>query len=235
MTLARPARVAYKESVAPALGAITIGQSPRVDIIPDLRAFLGGDVEIVEAGALDGLSVDAVGALAPQPGDDVLVTRMRDGTGVRVANRHITPLLQRRFDELKDRVGAFLLLCTGTFAPFQSSRPILYPERIIFGLVRAVAPRSHVGVMTPDPQQITEQRSRWLDVVPRVTVVSQSPYRKETTIEGAARELAEANVDLIVLDSLGYSLGMKDLVRRVTGRPVLLPRSALAKVAQELL
>lgn len=217
------------------LGAITIGQSPRTDIIPELRVFLGGQVEIIEAGALDGFSVDSLGALAPRPADEVLVTRLRDGAGVRVASRHIQPLLQRRFTELEDRVAAFMLLCTGTFTPFHSSRPILYPERIIFGLVRAIAPESHIGVITPDPQQITEQRSRWRDIVPRVTVVSQSPYVKETTIEGAAQELAKASVDLIVLDSLGYSLAMKDLVRRVTGRPVLLPRSALAKVAQELL
>lgn len=203
--------------------------------MPDLRAFLGKDVEIIEAGALDGFSPDAVGALAPRPEDDVLVTRLRDGTGIRVASRHIKPLLQRRFNELEDRVGAFMLLCTGTFAPFQSSRPILYPERIVFGLVRAIAPEPHVGVMTPDAQQIAEQRSRWRDIVSRVTVASHSPYVQGASIEGAARELAEANVNLIVLDSLGYSLAMKDLVRRVTGRPVLLPRSALAKVAQELL
>ena len=225
----------YKESVPHPLGAITIGQSPRTDIIPELRVFLGGQVEIIEAGALDGFSVDSLGALAPRPADEVLVTRLRDGAGVRVASRHIQPLLQRRFTELEDRVAAFMLLCTGTFTSFHSSRPILYPERIIFGLVRAITPESHVGVITPDPQQITEQRSRWRDIVPRVTVVSQSPYVKETTIEGAAQELAKASVDLIVLDSLGYSLAMKDLVRRVTGRPVLLPRSALAKVAQELL
>lgn len=225
----------YKESVPPSLGAITIGQAPRTDITPDLRAFLGEDVEIIEAGALDGFSADSVGALAPQPSDTVFVTRLRDGSGVRVAGRHIEPLLQRRFTELEDRVGAFMLLCTGTFAPFQTSRPILYPERIMFSLVRAIAPESHVGIVTPDPQQIAEQRSRWLGVVPRATVVSQSPYRKDMTVEGAARELAEANVDIIVLDSLGYSLAMKELVRRVTDRPVLLPRSVLAKVAQELL
>ncbi|MGH2403490.1 MAG: AroM family protein [bacterium] len=233
--LARPACTEYKESVAKTLGAVTIGQSPRVDIIPELRAFLGGDVEIIEAGALDGISGGSVGALAPKPGDEVLVTRMTDGTGVRVASRHIEPLLQRRFEELEGQVGVFLLLCTGTFAPFRSSRPILYPERIIFGMVRAVAPGSHVGVITPDLQQVPTQRARWLEVVPKVTVVPHSPYQKDASIVAAAQRLTEANVDLVVLDSLGYSLAMKDAVRGETGRPVLLPRSVLARVAQEIL
>lgn len=225
----------YKEGVPNRLGAITIGQSPRTDILPDLRVFLGVDIEIIQAGALDGFSPDAVGALAPGPQDEVLVTRMRDGTGVRIAGHHIPPLLQQRFNELEGQVGAFMLLCTGTFAPFQSVRPILYPERILFGLITAIASESHIGIITPDPQQIAQQRSRWREVASKVTVAPHSPYAKDASIEAAARVLAEANVDLIVLDSLGYSLAMKDLVRRVTGRPVILPRSALAKVAQELL
>ena len=38
------------------VGLITVGQSPRSDVVPDMAAILGGDVEILEAGALDGLA-----------------------------------------------------------------------------------------------------------------------------------------------------------------------------------
>ncbi len=38
----------------PLIGTVTIGQSPRVDLIPELRAILGEEVQIIEAGALDG-------------------------------------------------------------------------------------------------------------------------------------------------------------------------------------
>ena len=37
------------------IGALTIGQSPRTDVIPEIQEFLGG-AEILQAGALDGLS-----------------------------------------------------------------------------------------------------------------------------------------------------------------------------------
>lgn len=33
------------------VGILTIGQSPRVDVIPEIRDVLGPDVEIVEKGA----------------------------------------------------------------------------------------------------------------------------------------------------------------------------------------
>ena len=36
----------------PILGAVTIGQSPRVDLVPELIAMLGDNITIKEAGAL---------------------------------------------------------------------------------------------------------------------------------------------------------------------------------------
>ena len=47
------------------VGLITVGQAPRSDVVPDMAAILGGDVEIVEAGALDGLSREQIAPLAP--------------------------------------------------------------------------------------------------------------------------------------------------------------------------
>jgi protein AroM len=215
------------------IGAITIGQSPRTDVIPDMQGILGPDVTIIEAGALDGLSRDKVADLAPGTDDQVLVTRMRDGTAVRVAGRHIVPRLQWYIEELEPEVGAIMLLCTGTFAPFASSRPILYPERLLFALAAATAPGAHLGVITPDERQILEQQKRWSAVSPLVTVLAASPYESSGELERLARELAGA--DLLVLDSLGYSVTMKATVRAASGKPVLLPRTVLARAAAELL
>ncbi|MDN5940637.1 MAG: AroM family protein [Nitrospira sp.] len=58
------------------IGAVTIGQSPRDDIIPEIREILGPEVEIVERGALDGLSLKEVNDFYPGPPGPILVTRM---------------------------------------------------------------------------------------------------------------------------------------------------------------
>lgn len=217
------------------IGAITIGQSPRTDVMPDMQGILGPDVTIIEAGALDGLSRDEVAALAPGTDDQVLVTRMRDGTAVRVAGRHIVPRLQQCIEEVEPQVGALLLLCTGTFAPFASSRPIVYPERILYALAAAAAPGAHLGIITPDARQIPEQRQRWGTISPRVTIVAASPYESSGELERLGRELADAGAGLLVLDSLGYSVAMKATVRAASGKSVLLPRTVLARAAAELL
>jgi len=216
------------------LGAVTIGQSPRTDIIPDLRTVLGEELEIVEAGALDGLSAGEVAQLAPDDGDRMLVTRLRDGRGVRIAHRHIIPLLHRRLQDLAPRVDAILLLCTGSFEPFHVACPVVYPERLMLAAASAVAP-SHIGVVTPDAGQMEEQQRRWQAVAGRISVLPASPYASAELLPGTAAALAARSADLIVLDSLGYSLAMKTAVRRVVSRPVLLPRTVLARAAAELL
>ena len=64
------------------LGAITVGQSPRTDVTDDIMGIFQGKVEILERGALDGLTVEDIDKLAPDAGEYVLVSRMRDGSQV---------------------------------------------------------------------------------------------------------------------------------------------------------
>ncbi len=217
------------------LGAVTIGQSPRSDVVSEIRPLLGEGVRIVEAGALDGLSPDEVAELAPAPGEAVLVTRLRDGSSVRVAHRHILPRLARQVEALAREVDVVLLLCTGSFPPFRVGCPVLYPDRLLQNFVRAVVPDGHLGVVTPDEAQIAEQRVRWSETAGRVTVRSASPYGDPGHLLATARDLASQRVDLVVLDSLGYNLTTKRMVRGVVGVPVVLPRTVLARAAAELL
>jgi protein AroM len=216
------------------LGAVTIGQSPRTDIVPDLRTILGDAVEIVEAGALDGLSAPEIAGLAPAGDDEVLVTRLRDGTGTRIAHRRAVPLLRTRLEELAPNVDAVLLLCTGSFEPFPLRCPVIYPERLMLGIVRATAPH-HLGVITPDTGQVAEQQARWKDAADEVSIVAASPYTAAGSLPEHGADLARRGANLIVLDSLGYSIAMKAAVRRAANRPVVLPRTVLARAAMELL
>lgn len=91
------------------VGTVTIGQTPRTDVIPELSAILG-DVTIREAGALDGLSRAEIAGLAPQRGDYVLVTRLADGSSVQVAERHITPRVAAKIKEHFDAGVPLVLL-----------------------------------------------------------------------------------------------------------------------------
>ena len=88
------------------LGAITIGQAPRVDITKDILPLLPSSVTLKEYGALDDFSYEEIlERFAPEEGDEVLVSRMRDGRQVKFAERFVTPLVQEKIYQA-EREGA---------------------------------------------------------------------------------------------------------------------------------
>ena len=78
------------------VGLITVGQAPRSDVVPDMAAILGGDVEILEAGALDGLSREQIAPLAPEGDDEIIVTRLADGSPVFVGKTKMIPTIEAK-------------------------------------------------------------------------------------------------------------------------------------------
>src|SRR6185295_685956 len=85
------------------IGMITVGQAPRSDVVPDMAAILGGDVEIIEAGALDGLTREQIAPLAPEGDDEILVTRLADGSTVFVGKTKMIARIEARIAALEDR------------------------------------------------------------------------------------------------------------------------------------
>lgn len=217
------------------IAAVTIGQSPRSDILDEIHPLLGEGVRVIEAGALDGLTDDEVAALRPSRGEQTLVTRLRSGREVLLSRQMILPHVQRCIDRVADRADLIVMLCTGTFPHFATDRLVLYPETLLFQLVRATAPDGRVGVLTPSAQQVPEQEFRWRRVASTVNVQPFSPYTSRDDLGGACDAFATAAVDVVVLDCLGYTIALKDAVRERVRRPVLLARTVLARFAAELL
>jgi protein AroM len=219
------------------IGTITIGQSPRVDIVPEFRRALCMDAEIVERGALDGLSLEEVRNLAPRAGDYVLVTRMSDGTEVKIAERHILDRLKGCVGDLEQRgVDLIALFCTGEFPELRSSRLLLRPDRLLANVVSALLPRGALGVVVPTAEQVPILEKRWRREGVEVACDSVSPYTASAAeIERTAERVAARNPDLVVLDCMGFTLEAKKVFRDVTRRPVVLPRSVLGRIAGALL
>lgn len=218
------------------IGAITIGQSPRADVAPEfLRAF-GGEVDLVQCGALDGLSLEQVRKLAPEAGDYILVTRMRDGTEVKIAERHIHERMKLCVRELeKQKAEVIVLFCTGEFPDVDSSLLILKPDRILAHTIPGVIEKGRLGVVMPAADQIPVLGKKWNGLGLETAFAAASPYSgTEADFRRAAEELRAAKVDLIVLDCIGFTEKIKAIFREAAGVPVVLPRTLLGRVAAEL-
>jgi len=218
------------------VGTLTIGQSPRIDIIPGIRDVLGPSVEIVEKGALDGLNLEDVKKFYPQPTDYILVTRMKDGTEVKVAERYIIKMVNRCISDFQqEEVEIIILLCTGEFPEIESKKIVLRPDRVLLNTVQGILDRGRLGVLVPSPDQIPAVEKRWgktrLDIIAEAVSPYTGTYEE---LREKADKMKTADVDLVVLDCLGYSKKTKAIFREKTGRPVLLPRTVIGRIAKEL-
>jgi len=219
------------------IGAITIGQAPRVDVTADIMDIFGGTVELLQGGGLDGLTKEDIAQYAPEEGDYVLVSRLNDGTSVTFAEKHILANLQKRIDELEEAgVKLIMFFCTGDFPETLQSRnvPLVYPCHLLHRIVPLLTKKSSIITVTPSPLQVSQSEEKWKGYVDKVTAVPASPYGDWETLEKAALAIKEMDGDLVVLDCIGFTQEMKDMFVRKTGKLVVLPRTLLARVISEV-
>lgn len=218
------------------IGAITIGQSPRVDVTSDIIKIFNGKIEFLESGGLDGLSKEEIKKFEPEKGDYVLVSKLIDGTSVTFAEKHIIPRLQQCIFDLENQgVSLIMFFCTGKFpSTFESKVPIIFPCHILDQLVPILSKDSSIIVVTPSELQIEQAENKWMEFVKDVKVVAASPYENEERIEEVAKSLKDEDADLIVLDCIGYSQKMKEAVYKESGKNVVLSRTMLARVISEI-
>lgn len=218
------------------IGIVTIGQSPRVDVVPGMAGILGLQTRILEAGAIDDLSSPReLATVAPGPRDTVLVSRLRDGRQVTLSKERLLPRVQACIDHLeKQGANPVLLLCTAPFPPFRHQALLLESERLVTSFVNGVLPSGRLGVLVPEEGQIERLASKWRAPGRQVAAASGSPYGPLERVALGARALCEARSDLIVLDCVGYRTDHKALVAGITGAPVVVANEAVAHMLAAL-
>lgn len=222
------------------LGLVTIGQSPRVDIVPELRGMLSKDVEIIERGALDGFSPEEIEReFAPKSDEEVLVTRLRDGREVIVGKSSIIPELQRQIDLLNaEGPDLIVLLCSGEFGGLRSRAPLLLPHKLVEGVLSSLVIEGSLAFLAPSARQLGHIERRFAELGFDAVGFEASPYTggADALVREAALKInGLRGIDLIVMTCFGYSAQMKRLVQEITAKPVIAVRTLLGQALRELL
>ena len=223
----------------PVVVSITIGQSPRIDLVPELQRILPC-VEFVERGLLDGMTATAVDALGPTCDEEVLVTRLADGSSVRIrADWAHEEMARAVSEEARGDVAAVLVACSGTFPAVPAVEvPVFLPDRIFGDLVESLA--EHAGALvlvTPDSEQkhAAELRFGRRANGAEVTAVSIDPYEGteaewDRLAESLASQARAADAPTVVaLDCMGYTAEQAERLRLASGGVVVTVRSAVAE------
>ncbi len=186
------------------LGLLTVGQSPREDVTPTLRAILGESVHLRESGALDGLTEEDLRALAPHEGETPLETWCHGGAVV-VAEERLMPRLQAAADRLERLSDLTLLLCSGEFPELTLSHPgVVQPVHMLRGAVRALCAGGVLGIVGPE-SDMSEAPGRWQEYATTVITAAASPYAAITEVRVAVADLVDRGATLVFLNDMAFT------------------------------
>ena len=215
------------------LAFVTIGQSPRDDIVPEMLADIGGDVEAHQFGALDELPENEIRTLVPGPGETSFATRLRDGREVTISKERV----EIRLEELLERVDqqgfdAVVLLCTGTHVKPLGRTLMIESQRVVESMVESLAASSQrLGVILPLERQVEEFPKRHV-FSRKAKLIAASPYAGANIAERAA---ALAECDLVIMHCMGYSEAMRAAARQAISAPVLLSRRIVSGAVRQII
>lgn len=221
------------------IGLITIGQSPRIDVTQDLVKLIPGEIRLVEVGALDDLSrEEVIERLSPRPGETVYVTRLRDGSEVKISRERIIELMRDKIRVLESKGAEVIgVLCSGEFPEFESNVPIVYPDRILKGIVSSISFKGRSLVLIPAEEQVEYAKRKWSSYLRDFDVISISPYTSSPEdFVRLGEKIRERDIRLVVMDCIGYTLEQKRIIREISPKTrVITSRGALARALSELI
>ena len=203
----------------PRVGAVTIGQAPRPDLLAPLLERAPADAEVIEVGALDTLSREAIASLerqrdARERNAYPLTTRLRDGSGVTLDESALAPLVQAAVGRAEDQgVAVTLLLCAGGFLDVAARRRLVRPFEAAVARARRLGAR-RLAIVVPATGQSDPARAKWEAAGFETVIVVGDPADLELPAEAAS-------LDAIVLDYVGHPASSVDALQQRTQAPVI--------------
>lgn len=217
------------------IGMLTIGQSPRSDLIPGLMDILGEDFEIVEAGALDDLSYEDIQKIDLNPDHYILVSRMRDGREIKITKKFVIPRMQKQLDKIEAQgVRLTVVMCTGKFPHFKSKGLVVTPSEVLKGVVEGSLKGGKLAIVYPTKEQILYAERDFGREGVEVYADSVSPYEPKD-VEGLLKRLKAEEPDLVFLNCFGFPSELKQKIVEATGKPTIHSSALIARVLKELI
>ena len=212
---------------------VSVGQTPRRDLIDEMLASLDIPIEALEIGALDGLSPTEINGFRVRAGEASIVTRLSDDSEIVLSKPRIT-------ERMAEIVAGFqpqefdlvVILSTGLFREFESTCPTVNTQRAVESTIISLAAQGDsVGLIQPLRQQVDELDIQALH--PYKVTASHARDGDRNSLAGALLDLAET--DIIVLNSVSFTEADRQMVTKASGKPVVLARRIMASAIRLLL
>lgn len=212
----------FADTVAQRVAFVTIGQSPRDDVVPDILRSLDGPIESLEYGILDEVSRDGLFEASPGPNDPALLTRLRDGSDVVLSMDWTSQRVREVYRDVAVReIDLVVLMSTilgDTVAPAGAT---VYCDRVIDRAVAGFAQAGQkVGIVLSlgGQEDHIAHGNGGFDWV--LVAIARPGDRK--ALSTALKILG--GCDIIMLHSVSYSEADREVAKQISGKPVVLAR-----------
>ena len=212
---------------------VTLGQSPRTDLVPEILSNLDNPVESLEFGLLDDVDAKGLRAAAPRSGENAFLTQLRDGRHVELSVEWTHERFREVYELIKLRGTDLVVLMSASCGQdFHPDGATLQSDHVVERTIDALSNAGlHLGIVVPlagllrDPQPLG---GPW----GRACVQAAQPG----DFDALARAVSEmVDCDIVVLHSMGYSNADRDEVRRLTQKPVIMNRRLVASAIKDAL
>ena len=219
------------------LAVLSTGQTPRKDLISDLRAHWPANTEIHEYGALDGITGGELETLTPSPGEEPLTSRLADGSSIVFGANKIIPYLAAALCRGESAgAEATLLVCGSEFPELPHVKPLFRGSDLLHHGAASLCHGAKVGVIRPLQSQLADACRQWTQTLgrPLEAVAAAEPYDRVDMIAAtAATELSQC--DVVILDCFRYSKATAAAVARRSGCLTILTRTIVGRILGEVL
>jgi len=212
---------------------ITVGRSPRHDIIPEILNILDIDLDVVEIGVLDNLSKAEVNELSAREGEQSLSTCLSQNIRVVLSKAAVQRRVEAILSELRPHdCDLVVLLSTGLLRDFESPCPMVNAQRAMESAIISLSSRDQtIGLIHPLERQINE-----IDIPVLNQFNISASYAQEGDRDALARAVMDvAQSDVIVLHSVSYTEADREIVAQASRKPVLLARRIIATAIRLML
>lgn len=204
---------------------LTVGKAPRQDMVPEIAALTGLQIDVHEVGILDDLSRRLIDDLTAEEGEPALVTYLTANIRVRLSREGVAARLNAMLAGIRpSEFDLVVILATGFPTEIIARGTVLNAQHAVeSALLSLLPPGGTIGVIHP----LATQLSAGFPGLPSLKSVHAKAGEGETdALLAALLELSEA--DAILLSSMSYGEEDCRTLARVTQRPVLLARRILA-------
>lgn len=210
------------------VGFLTIGQSARSDIEHIWKGLIG-IAPIEKLGVLDGYSPEEINEkFVSKDNKDILVTKLNNGTAVQVDKDIISSKIQESVNKLEAlNCGIIIILCTEDFPGIKSNAIMIKLNDLLINSTKVISNNKRIGIVIPNINQKNQLLKRWNKVGIDPIVFVANPYGSEDEFINVSRQAKEKEINILVLDCLGYDKDAKYILSKESNSRVILSRDLI--------